>query len=146
MAGAIPLARRALAAARFGNFFTIETLVSVAAVGAIAINEAPEGAVVVFFFMIGEWLEGISAGRARAGIKALASLAPKTALLIHSGGDGAHASEHTDEIPAERLTVGQLVLVPLTRTIRGKMGDIDEKIAYQTRKSRIKRDPNFGLY
>jgi Zn2+/Cd2+-exporting ATPase len=109
--GAIPLARRALAATRFGNPFTIEALVSVAAIGAIAINEAPEAAVVVFFFMIGEWLEGISAGRARAGIKALAALTPKTALLIHSGGEGTHAAEHTDEISAERLKVGQLVLV-----------------------------------
>jgi Zn2+/Cd2+-exporting ATPase len=109
--GAIPLARRAWAATRFGNPFTIETLVSVAAIGAIAINEAPEAAVVVFFFMIGEWLEGISAGRARAGIKALAAFTPKTALLIHSGGDGTHAAEHTEEIPAERLKVGQLVLV-----------------------------------
>lgn len=109
--GAIPLARRAWAATRFGNPFTIETLVSVAAIGAIGIGEAPEAAVVVFFFMIGEWLEGISAGRARAGIKALAALTPKTALLIHSGGQGAHAAEHTDEIPAERLKVGQLVLV-----------------------------------
>ena len=98
--GAIPLARRAWGAARFGNFLTIETLVFVAAIGAIAIGEAPEGAVVVFFFMIGEWLEGISAGRARAGIKALVALTPKTALLL----DG-------KEIPAERLEVGQLVLV-----------------------------------
>jgi Zn2+/Cd2+-exporting ATPase len=100
--GAIPLARRAWAAARFGNPFTIETLVSVAAIGAIAIDEAPEAAVVVFFFMIGEWLEGIAAGRARAGIKALAALTPKTALLI---------GEQTIEIPAEHLQIGQLVLV-----------------------------------
>ena len=101
--GAIPLARRAWAATRFGNPFTIETLVSVAAIGAIAIDEAPEAAVVVFFFMIGEWLEGISAGRARAGIKALAALTPKTALVIEA--------EQTNEIPAENLKVGQLVLV-----------------------------------
>ncbi len=105
--GAIPLARRAWAATRFGNPFTIETLVSVAAIGAIGIGEAPEAAVVVFFFMIGEWLEGISAGRARAGIKALAALTPKTALVIYEGA----AAEQTDEIPAENLKVGQLVLV-----------------------------------
>ncbi len=101
--GAIPLARRAWAATRFGNPFTIETLVSLAAIGAIGIGEAPEAAVVVFFFMIGEWLEGISAGRARAGIKALAALTPKTALVIEA--------EQTNEIPAENLKVGQLVLV-----------------------------------
>jgi Cd2+/Zn2+-exporting ATPase len=109
--GAYPLARRAFAAARFGNPWTIETLVTVAAIGAIGIGEAAEAAVVVFFFMIGELLESIAAGRARAGIKSLAALAPKTAFVIHRGGTGSHAGEHTDEIPAERLEVGQLVRV-----------------------------------
>jgi Zn2+/Cd2+-exporting ATPase len=109
--GVYPLARRAFAAARFGNPWTIEMLVTLAAIGAIGIGEAPEAAVVVFFFMIGELLEGIAAGRARAGIKSLAALAPKTAFVIHSGGTGVHASEHTEEIPAERLEVGQLVRV-----------------------------------
>ena len=37
---------------------------------------------VVFFFAVGELLEGVAAGRARAGIQALAALAPKTALLL----------------------------------------------------------------
>jgi Zn2+/Cd2+-exporting ATPase len=110
--GAYPLARRAIAAARFGNPWTIEMLVTIAAIGAIGIGEAPEAAVVVFFFGIGELLEGIAAGRARAGIKSLAALAPKTAFVIHSGGQVEHAQEHTDEIPAERLEVRQLVRVP----------------------------------
>jgi Cd2+/Zn2+-exporting ATPase len=106
--GTYPLARRALAAARFGNPWTIETLVTLAAIGAIGIGEAPEAAVVVFFFMVGELLEGIAAGRARAGIKSLAALAPKTAFVVHSG---ELAAEHTDEVPAERLSVGQTVRV-----------------------------------
>jgi Cd2+/Zn2+-exporting ATPase len=109
--GTYPLARRAFAAARFGNPWTIEMLVTIAAIGAIGIGEAPEAVVVVFFFMIGELLEGIAAGRARAGIKSLAALAPKTAFVVHSGGEGEHAKEHTDEVPAERLEVGQLVRV-----------------------------------
>ncbi len=109
--GTYPLARRALAAARFGNPWTIEMLVTLAAIGAIGIGESAEAVVVVFFFMIGELLEGIAAGRARAGIKSLAALAPKTAFVVHSGGEGQHAAEHTDEIPADSLKVGQLVRV-----------------------------------
>ena len=105
--GTYPLARRAIAAARFGNPWTIEMLVSIAAIGALAIGEAAESAVVVFFFMIGELLEGIAAGRARAGIKSLAALAPKTALVI-AVKDGL---EQMREIQAERLMVGQLVRV-----------------------------------
>ena len=109
--GTYPLAKRAFAAARFGNPWTIEMLVTLAAIGAIGIGESAEAVVVVFFFMIGELLEGVAAGRARAGIKSLAALAPKTAFVVHSGGDGQHAAEHTDEVPADSLTVGQLVRV-----------------------------------
>jgi Zn2+/Cd2+-exporting ATPase len=106
--GTYPLALKAWAGIRFGDPFSINTLVTIAAVGAIAIGEAPEGAVVVFFFAIGELLEGIAAGRARAGIKALAALAPKTALLLENG--------QTREIPAESLKVGQVVrIVPGAR-------------------------------
>jgi len=105
--GTYGLAKRAFAAARFGNPWTIEMLVTIAAVGAIGIGAAAESAVVVFFFMIGELLEGIAADRARAGIRSLAALAPKTALVI----DIKNGLEQTCEIQAERLMVGQLVRV-----------------------------------
>ncbi|GBF04591.1 heavy metal translocating P-type ATPase, cadA [Deinococcus aerius] len=101
--GVWPLAKKAVASARFGDYFSINTLVSLAALGAILIGEAAEGAVVVFFFAVGELLEGIAAGRARAGIQALAALAPKTALLVEGQG--------TREVPANALRVGQTVQV-----------------------------------
>ncbi|MCK9912383.1 hypothetical protein MXD81_24730, partial [Microbacteriaceae bacterium K1510] len=47
LAGLAPISLRALAAARAGFPFSIETLMSVAAVGAIAIGAAEEAAVVV---------------------------------------------------------------------------------------------------
>jgi Cd2+/Zn2+-exporting ATPase len=101
--GVTPLARKAVAGALVGNPFTINTLVSLAAVGALLIGEAAEGAVVVFFFLIGELLEGVAAGRARRGIAALAALAPKIAQLLD--GDGVH------DVPAAKLQVGQRVRV-----------------------------------
>ena len=58
---------------------------------------------VVFLFAIGELLENVAAGRARAGIQALAALAPKTALLLEGG--------QTREVPVEGLQVGQFVRV-----------------------------------
>ncbi|BDP44632.1 ATPase (plasmid) [Deinococcus aetherius] len=100
--GVWPLARKAYASARFGDPFSINMLVSLAAVGAVLIGQAAEGAVVVFFFAVGELLEG-AAGRARAGIQALAALAPKTALLLKNG--------QTREVPADSLAVGQIVQV-----------------------------------
>ncbi|MGL4490385.1 MAG: heavy metal translocating P-type ATPase [Rhizobiaceae bacterium] len=79
--GTFPVAKRALAALRSGSFFTIEMLMTIAVIGAVWIGEVEEAALVVFLFAIGELLEGIAAGRARSGIKALAQIAPKTAMV-----------------------------------------------------------------
>src|SRR5690606_12968978 len=51
--GIVPFARRAITGALTGTPFSIETLMSVAAAGAIAIGEAEEAAVVVFLFAVG---------------------------------------------------------------------------------------------
>ena len=67
--GSWPLLKKAVASARFGDVFSINLLVSLAAIGAVMIGQAAEGAVVVFFFAVGELLEGVAAGRARAGIQ-----------------------------------------------------------------------------
>ncbi|WP_296200960.1 heavy metal translocating P-type ATPase [uncultured Hyphomicrobium sp.] len=79
--GLVPITRRAIAGALSGTPFSIETLMSVAAVGAIAIGAAEEAAVVIFLFAVGELLENIAAGRARAGIKALIGLVPRVAQI-----------------------------------------------------------------
>ena len=101
--GVWPLSRQAWASARLGDPFSINMLVSLAAIGAVLIGQAAEGAVVVFFFAVGELLEGVAAGRARAGIQALAALAPRTALLLENG--------QSREVPADSLQIGQTVQV-----------------------------------
>ena len=95
--------RRAVLLARAGSPFSIEMLMSVATAGALFIGESAEAAVVVLLFAVGELLEGVAAGTARSGIKALSNLVPRTALLI----DG----EAAREVPASRLGIGQVVLV-----------------------------------
>ena len=84
--GVFPFARKALVLAKLGSVFSIEMLMSVAAIGALIIGEAEEAAAVVFLFSVGELLESVAADRARAGIKALASLVPKTAILLDAQG------------------------------------------------------------
>jgi Cd2+/Zn2+-exporting ATPase len=101
--GVAPVAQRAFAALRFGQPFTIESLMTVAAIGALFIDAAEEAALVVFLFAVGEVLEGVAAGKARDGIRALANLVPKTAQLEIDG--------KTQEVPAASLAVGQTVLV-----------------------------------
>lgn len=100
----VPFGRRAFALARAGTPFSIETLMVTAAAGAAVIGAAEEAAVVVLLFALGELLENVAAGRARAGIRALATLMPRTALRVGAGGT-------TEEIPSDRLAVGDLVLV-----------------------------------
>ncbi|ONG55991.1 cadmium-translocating P-type ATPase [Pseudoroseomonas deserti] len=100
----VPFGRRALALARAGSPFSIETLMVVAALGAAVIGAAEEAALVVFLFALGELLEGIAAGRARAGIRSLVAMMPRTAQRI--GGSGA-----AETVPAEALRVGDRVLV-----------------------------------
>ena len=87
--------RKAFAAARAGSPFSIEMLMSIATVGAILIGATSEAAVVVLLFTIGELLESVAAGRARAGIEALGALVPRTALLVEGG--------TAREVPAARL-------------------------------------------
>ena len=102
--GVIPFARKAFALATSGSPFSIETLMVVASIGALIIGETEEAAAVVFLFAVGELLESVAAGRARAGIKALASLVPKTGVLL--GPDGTQST-----VPVTSLRVGDRVLV-----------------------------------
>jgi Zn2+/Cd2+-exporting ATPase len=102
---------KAYRGARVGNPWSINMLMTVAALGAILIGEAAESAVVVFLFAVGELLEGIAAGRARAGIRSLAALAPKTAFVVHDEDHDDEKGAHTHEVPADSLTVGQVVLI-----------------------------------
>ena len=100
----VPFGRRALALARAGSPFSIETLMVTAALGAALIGAAEEAAVVVLLFAVGELLETVAAGRARAGIRALADLMPRVALRLRPDGTA-------EEAPPEALAHGDAVLV-----------------------------------
>ncbi len=103
MIGLVPIAQRAFQAARAGTPFSIEMLMTIAAVGAVIINAAEEAAAVVFLFLIGELLEGVAAGRARASIQSLTMLVPKTAQMEQNG--------MVTEVAADSLAIGAIVLV-----------------------------------
>ncbi|WPE22318.1 heavy metal translocating P-type ATPase [Shinella zoogloeoides] len=102
--GLVPIARRAIMAVLAGTPFSIEMLMTIAAVGAVIINATEEAAAVVFLFLVGELLEGVAAGKARDSIRSLSALVPKTALLEEGEG-------RTKEVPAEQLAVGAVILV-----------------------------------
>ena len=124
LVGLIPVARRAFAAARMGSPFSIEMLMTVAAVGAVIIGATEEAAAVVLFFLVGEMLEGLAASRARRSISDLANLVPKTALVEEAG--------EIRTVQAEVLQVGEIILVRPGERIAADgeiiegAGDIDE--------------------
>jgi Zn2+/Cd2+-exporting ATPase len=103
-----PVATRAWAGVQYGNPLGINMLATIAALGALGIGEFAEAALVLVLFNIGELMESIAAGQARSGIKALTKLTPKTAFVLHRSDTN---GEHTHEINAEKLKVGQTVLV-----------------------------------
>ena len=85
LVGLYPIARQALRLMRSGSWFAIETLMSVAAIGALFIGATAEAAMVLLLFLVGERLEGWAASRARKGVSALMALKPETATLVVSG-------------------------------------------------------------
>ncbi len=83
--GLAPIVTKAWQLIRSGTPFAIETLMSVAAIGALFIDATAEAAMVLLLFMLGEMLEAYAAGRARRGVSALMALVPEEALLIKNG-------------------------------------------------------------
>ncbi|MBU3892712.1 MAG: zinc/cadmium/mercury/lead-transporting ATPase [Serratia rubidaea] len=82
LVGLAPIARKALRLIRSGTPFAIETLMSVAAIGALFIGATAEAAMVLLLFMVGELLESYAANRARRGVTALMALVPEEAVLL----------------------------------------------------------------
>ena len=103
LASTAPFAWKAYRRAVAGSPFTIETLMVVAALGAVTIGAASEAAVVVLLFAIGEFLEGVAADRSRAGIRSLVALLPRTARRVTTDG--------VEEVAPEQLRIGDVVLV-----------------------------------
>ncbi|WP_345887579.1 zinc/cadmium/mercury/lead-transporting ATPase [Shewanella algae] len=101
--GLLPIARKAWALIRSGTPFAIETLMTVAAIGAMLLGETAEAAMVLLLFMLGEQLESFAAGRARAGVSALMALVPDKALRLQDG--------QRQEVAASELRPGDIIEV-----------------------------------
>lgn len=104
LVGLFPIARQALRLMRSGSWFAIETLMSVAAIGALFIGATAEAAMVLLLFLVGERLEGWAASRARRGVSALMALKPDTAIRIVDG--------QRESVTAGVLRPGDVIEVP----------------------------------
>ncbi|MFC6718836.1 heavy metal translocating P-type ATPase [Natrialbaceae archaeon GCM10025810] len=96
----------------------INTLVTLAAVGAILIGEYWEAGAVVFLFALGNYLEARTMGKTRAALEELLELAPDTAIVRRGGereaqsaSDRRAAEPREVEVPAREVEPGETVLV-----------------------------------
>lgn len=103
LVGLWPISRQAIRLIRSGTWFAIETLMSIAAIGALFIGANAEAAMVLLLFMLGERLESFAANRARSGVKALMALIPDTAIRIVDG--------IPQEVAVSRLRPGDIIEV-----------------------------------
>ena len=98
-----PVARSGINNLRINHNFSINLLMSIAAVGALLIGETLEAATVVFLFAVGEALEGFSTDRARRSIRSLMTLVPPVAIRLRDS--------HEEMIPISDLAQGDVILV-----------------------------------
>ncbi|MFT8928397.1 MAG: heavy metal translocating P-type ATPase [Sporolactobacillus sp.] len=83
--------------------FDMDTLMTIAIVGAVAIGKFEEGATVVILFAISEALESYSADKARESIRSLMKIAPKETLIRRNGQELI--------IPVDDVQVGDTMIV-----------------------------------
>lgn len=126
--GLWPISRKAWALTKSGSPFAIETLMTVAAVGALFLGETAEAAMVLLLFMLGEHLEAYAAGRARAGVTALMALVPDKALRIRTTAE----CEVREEVGADELRPGDIIEIapgarlPADARLLDELGAFDE--------------------
>ena len=122
--GGWPIARSGIAALRATHRLDINSLMTIAVVGATAIDALLEAALVVVLFSIGEALESYAVDRARRSIAGLVALAPTTAVVVRDGEER--------QIDAAALVVADVVvvrpgeLVPADGTIKAGESGLNE--------------------
>lgn len=100
--GGFDVAREAIPGLFRGKFDT-DLLMLMAAAGAAAINQWPEGAFLLFLFSLGHAGEHYALDRARNAVGALGKLMPRTAHVKRG--------ERVEEVPVEKLVVDDVVVV-----------------------------------
>lgn len=82
----------------------INFLMTIAIIGAVAIGEWPEAAMVTFLFALAEWIEAYSLEKAQNAIQSLMAMVPETATVQDEQGEWC-------EVGVSLVEVGQIVRV-----------------------------------
>lgn len=82
----------------------VDLLMVLAAIGAVVIDYASEGAMLLFIFALAEVMESFANNRSTASIEELMAQVPDTALKLLPNGE-------TEEVPTDDLVIGDIVIV-----------------------------------
>jgi Cd2+/Zn2+-exporting ATPase len=121
--GSVFPAQRAWASVRRGAL-DINALMVIAVIGALAIGEWEEAAMVVFLFAVAQWLESRSVERARAAIRELLDLAPPEARITDGGVERLMPLDHVE--PGQRMQVRPGERVALDGIVLDGRSDVNQ--------------------
>ena len=97
------VAKNGFAAIRRTGNVDMNVLMTVAVIGAAAVGEWIEAALVVALFGLGETLESWAVERTRGSIQKLMELAPDEAIVRHG--------DHEERLPVEQVTLGTHIII-----------------------------------
>ncbi len=86
-----------------GQVFDENFLMSIATIGAFAIQEFPEGVAVMLFYQIGEFFQGIAVNRSRKSISELMDIRPDFANL--------KVGDSLEKVDPDEVSVGAVIVV-----------------------------------
>ncbi len=86
-----------------GRVFDEQFLMSIATLGAIAIDEMPEAVAVMLFYVVGEFFQDLAVNRSRKSVQSLLALKPDYANLKLNG--------ELQQVAPETVSVGQTIVV-----------------------------------
>ncbi|MCO5443068.1 heavy metal translocating P-type ATPase [Enterococcus faecium] len=122
--GTTPIAIQAFQAMKV-KVISIDVLVSIAAIGALFIQNYEESAIVTFLFLFGHYLEQRTLNQTRSAIKELTDMAPESALVQTEDGE-------FEEVDVDDVDEGDVLLVktgakvPVDGTVLTGEGHINE--------------------
>ncbi len=125
LAAGLPIARSAWRALRINRRISINLLMTIAAIGAVAIGATTEAGLVMVLFAIGEALEGYTMERARDSIRSLMRVAPNEATALrprmncrehlgqngYAGGPCPVCGPEETRVFVDELAIGETIVV-----------------------------------
>ena len=110
---------------RIGTLLDENLLMLIASVGAFAIGQEAEGAVVMLLYQIGELLQGLAVGSSRNAITRLMSLQSDRAIRIKDG--------IREQVNPEELAIGEVILLRKGDKIPVDCRLLDEEASLDTK-------------